>query len=411
MAAVAGLRGTGNWGADERPKDFRETILWLNPNGDAPIFALTSKAQKVTKTDPEFSWWTETQTNVRLKNSGAKTSADTLITVDSVDPTSTTLGVAYGLATHLKEGDMLLVEPTTDNATFDHEIIYVTGVVSSTQFTVSRGFGGTTPASIADDQMLLLIGSAYAEGTAAPSAVTRNPIKFSNYVQTFKDSYSLTGTADKTTSRTGDPWSNDKKRKTFDHARGIEWSMLFGRPSEATGSNGQPIRTMGGLRSFIPSARTTVGVDNVDQLMAALAPVFDHKLSGTDDTRVAFLGNTARLEISEMIKYAGVTQLQIKDNYRMWGMKFEEWTTPLGTIMVKTHPLLSQHALYKNSMFVLDFNAIKYVTMKGRDTKFKDDVQNDDEDMRRGFVQTDASMEVHGGGLTMAYIGDIVETH
>lgn len=26
--AVAGLRGTGDWAMDERPKNFREMILW-----------------------------------------------------------------------------------------------------------------------------------------------------------------------------------------------------------------------------------------------------------------------------------------------------------------------------------------------------------------------------------------------
>lgn len=26
--AVAGLRGTGDWATDERPKNFREMILW-----------------------------------------------------------------------------------------------------------------------------------------------------------------------------------------------------------------------------------------------------------------------------------------------------------------------------------------------------------------------------------------------
>ena len=26
--AVAGLRGTGDWATDERPKNFREMVLW-----------------------------------------------------------------------------------------------------------------------------------------------------------------------------------------------------------------------------------------------------------------------------------------------------------------------------------------------------------------------------------------------
>ena len=38
--AVAGLRGTGDWATDERPKNFREMILWRNPNGMAPLTAL-----------------------------------------------------------------------------------------------------------------------------------------------------------------------------------------------------------------------------------------------------------------------------------------------------------------------------------------------------------------------------------
>ncbi len=53
---VLGLRGTGDFGADERPKDFRETILFRDPNGDAPIFALTSKTRKRVVSDPQYYW-------------------------------------------------------------------------------------------------------------------------------------------------------------------------------------------------------------------------------------------------------------------------------------------------------------------------------------------------------------------
>ena len=43
--AILGLRGTGDWGTDERPKNFRESILWMEPNGNAPLTALLSKAR------------------------------------------------------------------------------------------------------------------------------------------------------------------------------------------------------------------------------------------------------------------------------------------------------------------------------------------------------------------------------
>lgn len=54
--AVAGLRGTGDWGTDERPKNFREYILWRRPNGMAPLTALLSKMKSEKSNDPEFAW-------------------------------------------------------------------------------------------------------------------------------------------------------------------------------------------------------------------------------------------------------------------------------------------------------------------------------------------------------------------
>jgi hypothetical protein len=201
--AIAGLRGTGDWGTDERPKDFRGTLLKRNPNGTAPILALSSRAGKRSVKDPEFIWWDEGNDITRLQVNGALSSSDTLFTVDSPDPSISSPGIVYGTATNLKEGDVLLVEPATDSATYNHELIEVTQVVSDTQFIARRGVGGTSAASISNDIFLTLIGSSYAEGTGVPRAVSRNPMKYSNYTQIFKDTYELTGTADETETRTG----------------------------------------------------------------------------------------------------------------------------------------------------------------------------------------------------------------
>jgi hypothetical protein len=408
---VAGLRGTGDWGTDERPKSFRGNVLRYNPNGTAPIFALTSKAKKRTVDDPEFSWWAEGNAMVRLQINGALGATDNLITVDTLDPTSTTMSANYGTAGNLKNGDILLVEPATDNATFNHELIEVDNVVSDTQFTARRGAGGTTAGTIADDIWLTLIGSAYAEGTAAPRPTSRNPIKFSNYTQIFKDTYEMTGTADKTETRTGNTWAEDKKRKMWDHAQKIEWSILFGRAAETTGDNGKPKRFMGGLRSFIPAANVTVfGAAVTSASFAnAIAPIFDFD-TGAGDTRIIFAGATAMMEIGKVFNAATNVHINTSENVKVYGIDFQKFILPMGTVLFKIHPLMSRHGLYKKSMFVLDFDALHYVALNGRDTKAKDDVQTDDEDVRRGFVQTECSIEVTGGGLTMAYLGNVSAT-
>jgi len=415
MAAVAGLRGTGDWGTDERPKDFRESILFFSPNGDSPIFGLTSKAGKKSVTDPEFAWWAESNNLFRIQANGAIGSGDTTLVVDSVDPTSTTMHALYGTAGHLKAGDLLLVEKT-ETATFDNEIVMVDTVMSDTAITIVRAQAGTTAATIADDVFLTLIGSAYAEGTGAPRATSKNPVKFSNYIQIFKDSYEITGTADKTEARTGSAWSNDKKRKSFKHAGDIEWSIMFGRKSEGTGENGKPLRFMGGLREQIPQAapsaggRTTIFGSAVSAatFADAVAPVFDFDVGG-GDTRIGFMGNKARTEMGKVIQGTTGIRMELGSVIKMWGINFQEFIMPMGRLLLKSHPLLSRHPRYNTSLFVLDFAAIKYVTMKGRpDGKFKDDVQADDEDVRRGFVQTDCSLMLDGGGLSCAYVGNIL---
>src|SRR6266576_27100 len=410
MSGIAGLRGTGDWGTDERPKNFREGILRFNPNGTAPIYALTSKAGSKTVDDPEYAWWCEGNVLTRLQINGALVSTDTLISVDTLDPTITTLSANLGTATNLKNGDLLLVEPLADNATFNHELLEVDNVLSDTQFTARRGAGGTTAASIADNQFLTVIGSAYAEGTGVPRAVSRNPIKNNNFIQIFKDTYELTGTADNTNTRTNNGYSEDKKRKSFKHASDIEWTTMFGRKAETTGDNGKPKRFSGGLREFIPPANVTVFSSAVtpSTFMDAIAPVFDFD-TGAGDQRIGFAGNLALIELSKI--FANEVVYNVTGTVKNYGMDFQEFRMPNGTLMLKSHPLLSRHGLYRKSMFILDFYSIKYVKQKGRpDGTPKDDVQNKDEDVRRGFLQSDMGLMVDYGGLTNAYLGNISAT-
>lgn len=407
--AVAGLRGTGDWGTDERPKNFRELILWRNPNGMTPIFALSAKIAKESTDDPEFSWWTEPNDIVRLQVEGALDAVTTTIVVDSADPSVADPAINYGVATHLKEGDLLMVEPAADAAVFTPEIMRVVAVTNATTFTVVRGVAGSTAAAIADEGFLLLIGSSYAEGTRAPLANTRNPMKYSNYTQIFKDTYELTGTAAETKLRTGDPVKNDKKRKAFDHARAIEMAILFGRKSEVVGTNGKPQRTTDGIRRFIAAQNTTVftAAYDLDDLVTALSPVFDFDTEA-GDTRIAFVGNGALNAINSRIANASghsAVAINYGSKEQVYGMNFNELIFPQGKVLLKTHPLMNRHAMYRNSMLVLDFSAMKWRPMRNRDTKFKDDVQLKDEDTRKGFWQTEAGLEVWHGGLTLGYIG------
>ena len=416
MVAVAGLRGTGDWATDQRPKNFRELILRRNPNGTAPMFALMARVGKDSVDDPEFSWWDEPNDLVRLQVNGALGTGDTLVTVDSSDPSVSNPDNHWGLAKHLVPGDLLLVEPSADAATFDHEMVRVTSIISDTQFMVDRGVAGTSAASISDNAFLLKIGSQFAEGTGAPTATTRNPQKYFNYTQIFKTTYEITATAEVTRTRTGDPVKNDKMRRTWDHSRDIELAFLFGERNETTGSNGKPLRSTRGLRRWIPGRNTTILASNWsianpasagNSLLDAISPVFDFD-SPAGDERIAFCGNGALNQINAAIHKGsgvGATTINWDGMEEVYGMRFKRLSLPQGSIFLKTHPLMNRHTLYNNAMFIVDFSALRYRPMKGRDTKAKDNIQNDDEDLRRGQWLTEAGLEVRYGALTCGYIG------
>lgn len=64
--AIAGLRGSGDFATDERPKNFREMILFRDPAGQAPLTALLSRVRTESTDDPEFVWYEEELNALRL---------------------------------------------------------------------------------------------------------------------------------------------------------------------------------------------------------------------------------------------------------------------------------------------------------------------------------------------------------
>lgn len=394
MAAFAGLRGTGSFGTDERPKNFRELILFAEPNGRAPLLALTARMRKESVDDPEFSWWEEKLQTVRVQLNDATdmNATDTAVVVDSG-------------ALELVVGDLLLVELATgESLTFTEEIVEVTAVASDTAFTIARGAAGSTAANIIDDDFFTRIGSSFEEGSPKATVSQRNPTKLINYCQIFKTGVAVTKTAEETKFRTGDPWKNDKKRKMFDHATNIEWALLFGKSNEDT-SGSHPKRTMGGLREFITTNRKvyTVAVTEAN-LLDDIYKVFDFESGGSGTERIAFVGNGALNVINKLAKDSASTRMNFSGPIDMFGMDVQKLVLPQGTLAIRSHPLMNLHPRYQNAMFIINPPGIIYRPL--RDTRFEDNIQTPGTDSREAQWLSEISMEVQHEE-TMAYLGNM----
>lgn len=395
MAGILGLRGTGDWGTDERPKNFRETILWNMPEGDTPLLGLMGKMGDESVNDPEFSWWEEqlTLTYVQINKSGDYTSADVTLVVDSG-------------AKNLVVNDMLevAVDHAAGSAAFTAEIVRVAAMpTSDTAIVVERGFAGTTAAAILDNAVLVKIGSAFEEGSGPPRGSTRNPTKLSNYTQIFKTVYEMTGTAAETNFRTGDPVKNDKKRKMHDHSVAMEMAMLFGRASETTGPDGKPLRTMGGLLRFLTTnnyvfSGTSTGIAgtdwNEDNFLDKVSPIFNWQ-SPSGNQRLCLCGNGALNKLNILARNSNSTRINFDGVIRVFGMSLNRWILPQGELLIKTHPLYSQHPKLNNAMTIIAPASLKYRYLRNRDTKFEDNIQLPGYDSLMGQWMSECSLEVH----------------
>lgn len=386
--AIAGLRGTGDWGTDERPKSFRETILWRRPNGSAPLFALTAKMKSQAVNDPEFNWWEEELNAIRVQiayDTGYATSDETL-TIDSGD------------AQDLVAGDVLLVEAALTTG-YTHEILVVSSVTSSTVFVAKRGQAGTTRAAIANNVYLTRIGTVFSEGSHAPDASSRNPTKLYNYCQIFKKSYEITGTGEQTEVRTGDPLQNDKKRRMFDYSVDAEFAFFFGKRYETTGANGKPMRFMGGILYMLSTyassrivAFTTTPTEST--LLDAVYPIWDYDTDAGSE-RIVFAGNGFLNSLNKLAQAATSTRINFDGFVSVYGMRLQRWIFPQGEIYVRTHPLFNTHGRFTNDAVILDPSALIYRYLKNRDTKSKDHIEDPDQDSHKGQWIGEFSLEMH----------------
>lgn len=377
--ALPGMRSTADVVPDERPKNYREGLLLLEPRNGASLFRLTAAMDSEPTDDPEFYWWEEPVDMMVYTIAGA------------VDGVTTTVNVTAN-ATRLKAGDTL-------RSAASGEVVRVVSIVSGTQFTVTRAVGpnGTaagTAAPIADASKLLYIGSAYREGAPKSQGVSFGPAKKTNLTQIFRDPVEITRTASKTRLRTGDPTKNDKRRIMHKHALGIERAFFLGTKYE-TMEAGQPLRTTGGLLDFIPveNVKTVQGADgaiDMDEFEAYFAAMFAY---GSGE-KLAYTSLAVMMALQTMVRKN--SSYQFEQGGTEYGMRVSRFISPAGVLTLTEHPLFGQAGEFLgDSMIVLDTANLKYRYIT--DTTYLKDRQQPGDDGKSDEWLTEAGLEVHHG--------------
>lgn len=402
--AIQGLRGTGTFDVTSgiRPKNWREGILLLYPNGAAPLTALTSVMSTESVDDPEFSWF-EKQFATRRLELGANVSG----TPVAGDTGSITI-LGSGAYIEVKKGMILMLEQTG-------ELVRVSADPTSNTITVIRGWGltigtvltGITFNGIGINPKLVVIGSAYPEGDMPPKAIAYDPTKKFNFTQIFREKIGFTRTAMKTRLRTGDAVKEARREALEQHSIELERAFIWGKPAEiADGGNGQPLRSTGGIVHFIDQAiaagETYLKTDfggNADmyEMEAAIEAAFRY---GSNE-KMLIGGNQAILAINQVIRKNTSWTFE---NAKEYGMNMSRVVTPFGTIAMKTHPLFNvmssgttggtAYNAWISRALILDMGNIKYRPLKDSDTKYLPDVQANGLDGKESEYLTECGFEI-----------------
>ena len=393
---IQGLRDTSNFATNERPENWRAGYLLLYPNGKTPLTALTSAMKERSVDDPVFHWWEKSLDDRRMALHA--TSGD--LDAPAAGSIQTLTLEATANAITLKANDVLWVEQT------DEKLRVYADPTSNTSVTVVRGFEGTTPVAVDANGLgvnpnLTVIGSAFEQGSLAPTGINFDPTERSNNTQIFRSTMEITRTAAKTRLRTVDA-VKEARRECLEYIN-VDMERAFWFGNKSVGSlNGKPIYTTAGIYNLMSSGNiftATGGIVDMDLLDVRMELLFRE---GSNE-KMAFCGNKFLSTLNTVVRKN--TSYHWKGGEKEFGMEVTRLVCPFGTVVFKTHPLFTQmsggtttgvdYYGMNTGAFILDMSEIQYVYLRESDLKYEGDLQAIGQDaMKAGYI-AECGIELH----------------
>lgn len=403
MSVFLGMRGSGDFSVTgQRPENWREMILYLYPNGKAPLTAIMSMMKSEKTDDPIFHWFEKELDGQRVAVTGLYE--------------DTGLSDAWANGEELAAGTSVYVKMAAaglDTFKVGHVIMLTNGTQTSGAFRITGFITAKTAAGAssyltvkltetytmngATYDVAWVVGTAHSEGDTSGSSIMYDPTEKSNYTQIFRNSLEQTRTAAKTRLRTGDSVKTAKKEALELHSMEMEKAFIFNAAKYATtGTNGKPLRVSAGLRGLITtnkadfttaSGTSTWAAGGEDWFEARLEEVFRY---GSEE-KLMLCGSGAIVGINALAKANATYQLQPMTT--SYGIKVVQWVTPFGVLNLKTHPLMTLEPTTRNTGVIIDPKFLTYRFVD--DTTYKPNIQANDLDGEKSEYLTEAGLELH----------------
>jgi hypothetical protein len=333
-------------------RSFAGSLTRLFPNGSAPIFGLTSIIGKTKAKSSTHGYFSKTMSFIRQVLAVGVLIGDTDIVVPS------TAGMTAGMILHNVR--------TREN-------VRINVVNSATNLAVTRAFGRVAAAAMNVTDPLILVGTAFEEGSVRPTARRLATVHVPNYTQIFRDAWALTDTARASYTELGvyDNVTEDRRDCAFFHSQSIETAIIWGQPKmDTTGPT--PVHATQGiidaLEQYAPAnTNAAASTTTYAQLVSLIEPAFQYSSDMGNPTERLLFGDAQAIRVlNDIGRLYG--DIQIVQTETQFGMKFNSFQTYKGTLHMKEHPLLNGLGMTGMAL-IIDPMSIKLAYMDGRDTK------------------------------------------
>jgi hypothetical protein len=350
-----------------------DDIFQLDAN-KAPLALLSSKVSSKSVHRDRFDWMEDERIPSYITVATAATAQDV------------TIGFGAG------EVDYYSLESTADASKAvllrnqrTGEVIAGTARSTGTVMTVSRSWGATTWAACVIGDVFSLVGSAYGAGVTSGQPRSTLKVEKQNYTQIFRTPFQFTNTELATQLYGPDDLTYQQKKRGVEHAIEIEQAMWWGESASEATTNAQ--QSTGGLDEVISTNSYNFGGSfNLVNLFSVAEDIFRWKDSGSD-TKLLF---GAPAVISNISLEAANLLRTVRDD-QTFGVNISRLETPHGDFMVIKHNLF-EGAEYAKYAYVVDPANIGWRYLRGRNTKFLSDIQENDRDGRKFEYLTEGGL-------------------
>jgi hypothetical protein len=378
MPPIIGTRGTENLAPEQKYIEMSDKIKMLVPD-ETPFTTFLQQLSKQKTGWPEYK---------SLED-------DVLPRFDAVvgaGGTATTFNVATG--TKFRPADIIIATRTGEQMRVES--------IATNALTVTRG---ASPVALVDTDEILIAGSAQPEGDLSRVPVSVNPTPVQNYTQILRRSWELTGTAVASENET-DPhdWDYQAAKVGIEHKRDIERTLLFGVPSKVTASNGQPMRTTGGLFYFIKTNQMDAG----GGFSEAEFNTWSRTLFKYGAKRKVLMGSPLATSVLNTFP---MSKVRISQSEKKYGINVTTFTSPFGELGLVTNWEL-EGAKYGGVLVAYDQSNLRYRFLSNskanRDSHVNTNIQPPDADTRRDEWLTEMGLQVDlekTGGIVTGITG------